>query len=179
MLSDSGRPAIVKFCVLSSGSSGNCALLATERTRILVDAGLSFKALVKRLETAGEHAESLNAMLVTHEHSDHISGLARMSRRLGIPVYISRLTAPAIDWGETPPRLEPFQAGAQFHIGDIEVESFGIPHDAVDPVGFCFTPARRPDRGGHRPRLHSRIGQVSPAAHATCCCSNPTTISRC
>ncbi|MGO4885417.1 MAG: MBL fold metallo-hydrolase [Bryobacteraceae bacterium] len=138
MLSDSGRPAIVKFCVLSSGSSGNCALLATERTRILVDAGLSFKALVKRLETAGEHAESLNAVLVTHEHSDHISGLARMSRRLGIPVYISRLTAPAVDWGETQPRLECFQSGRGFTVGDIEVVSFGIPHDAVDPVGFCF-----------------------------------------
>ena len=130
--------AIVKFCVLASGSSGNCALLGTDRTRILVDAGLSFKALVKRLESLGEQAESVNAVLVTHEHSDHVSGLARLARRLGIPVYISKLTAPAVDWGEVPPRVECFQAGAGFTVGDIDVESFGIPHDAADPVGFCF-----------------------------------------
>jgi phosphoribosyl 1,2-cyclic phosphodiesterase len=124
--------------VLASGSSGNCALLATDRTRILVDAGLSFKALVKRLESAGEEPRSLNAVLITHEHSDHISGLPRLARVLGIPVYISRLTAPAIDWGEARPRVECFQSGRGFTVGDIEVVSFGIPHDAVDPVGFCF-----------------------------------------
>jgi len=124
--------------VLASGSSGNCALLATDSTRILVDAGLSFKALVKRLESAGEQAQSLNAVLITHEHSDHISGLSRLARVLGIPVYISRLTAPAIDWGEVKPHVECFQAGRGFTVGDIEVVSFGIPHDAVDPVGYCF-----------------------------------------
>ncbi|HLY18458.1 MAG TPA: MBL fold metallo-hydrolase [Bryobacteraceae bacterium] len=124
--------------MLASGSSGNCALLATDRTRILVDAGLSMKALGRRLESIGEQADALNAILVTHEHSDHISGLARLARKLGIPVYISKLTSPAVDWGEIRPRLECFQAGASFVVGDIEVESFGIPHDAIDPVGFCF-----------------------------------------
>ena len=124
--------------MLASGSSGNCALLATDRTRILVDAGLSFKALARRLESVGEPVEALHAVLVTHEHSDHVSGLARLARRLGIPVYISKLTAPAVDWGEIQPRLECFQAGAGFTVGDIEVDSFGIPHDAIDPVGFCF-----------------------------------------
>jgi len=124
--------------VLSSGSGGNCALLATNRTRILVDAGLSFKALVKRLESVGEQVATLSAVLVTHEHCDHVSGLARVARRLGIPVYISKLTAPAVDWGEIPPVRECFQAGASFTVGDIDVDSFGIPHDAIDPVGFCF-----------------------------------------
>ena len=84
--------------MLASGSSGNCALLATERTRILVDAGLSFRALARRLESLGEPVETLHAVLVTHEHSDHVGGLARLARRLKIPVYISKLTAPAIDW---------------------------------------------------------------------------------
>ncbi len=124
--------------MLASGSGGNCALLATNRTRILVDAGLSFKALVRRLESVGEQVETLNAVLVTHEHSDHVLGLARVARRLGIPVYISKLTAPAVDWGEIRPAVECFQAGASFVVGDIEVDSFGIPHDAIDPVGFCF-----------------------------------------
>ncbi len=124
--------------MLASGSSGNCALVATGRTRILVDAGLSFKALARRLESIGETVEPLDAVLVTHEHSDHVAGLARLVRALGIPVYISKLTAPAIDWGEGRPALECFQAGAGFVVGDIEVDSFGIPHDATDPVGFCL-----------------------------------------
>lgn len=124
--------------MLASGSSGNCALLATDRTRILVDAGLSFRALVRRLESIGERVEALNAVLVTHEHSDHVSGLVRLAARLRLPVYISRLTAPAIVWAENTPPLECFQAGAAFTVGDIQVESFGIPHDAIDPVGFCL-----------------------------------------
>jgi len=90
------------------------------------------------MESVGEPVETLDAVLITHEHSDHVSGLARLARRLGIRIFISKLTAPAVDWGEFRPRLECFQAGAGFGIGDIDVDSFGIPHDAVDPVGFCF-----------------------------------------
>ena len=79
--------AIVKFCVLASGSSGNAALLATDKTRILVDAGLSMKELAKRLASIGEDLEHLDAILITHEHSDHVSGLPVLARKLGIPVY--------------------------------------------------------------------------------------------
>jgi phosphoribosyl 1,2-cyclic phosphodiesterase len=112
-------------------------VLSTDRTRILVDAGLSFKALVRRLESVGEQVDPLDAILITHEHSDHAGTLASLARRLRIPVYISRLTALAIDWGGYTPALECFQAGARFTVGDIEVDSFSIPHDAKDPVGFC------------------------------------------
>jgi len=127
--------------VLASGSSGNAALLATEKTRILVDAGLSMRELRKRLASIGEMLESIDAIIVTHEHSDHVSGLPVLARATGLRavIYMTRLTAPAIDWGETAPvRLESFQAGAAFQVGDIEVQSFGIPHDAIDPVGYCF-----------------------------------------
>jgi phosphoribosyl 1,2-cyclic phosphodiesterase len=126
--------------VLASGSSGNAALLATGRTRILVDAGLSMKELAKRLASIGEGLERLDAIVITHEHSDHVSGLPVLARnnRITAPIYMTRLTAPAIDWGETVPRLETFQAGARLRIGDIDVQSFGIPHDALDPVGFAF-----------------------------------------
>jgi len=136
-----GRRAIVKFCVLASGSSGNAAWLATDKTRILVDAGLSMKELGRRLAAIGESLESIDAILVTHEHSDHVSGLPVLARNksLRATVWMTRLTIPGIDWGEKGPRrLEPFQAGAGFQIGDIAVQSFGIPHDAVDPVGFAF-----------------------------------------
>jgi phosphoribosyl 1,2-cyclic phosphodiesterase len=126
--------------VLASGSSGNAALLATENTRILVDAGLSMKELGKRMAAIGEDLETIDAILVTHEHSDHVAGLPVLARRLKKPkpFYLTRLTGPAIDWEVSIPILEPFQAGAAFQIGDIEVQSFGIPHDAIDPVGFCF-----------------------------------------
>jgi len=138
---EGGAHNIVKFCVLASGSSGNAALLATDNTRILVDVGLSVLQLRKRLAAVGEDLSSIDAVLITHEHSDHISGLPVLVRSRGVraAVYLSRLTEPAIPWGEhRPERLEAFQAGSEFIIGDIEVQSFSIPHDAVDPVGFRF-----------------------------------------
>jgi phosphoribosyl 1,2-cyclic phosphodiesterase len=137
---ESGEAAIVKFCVLASGSSGNAAFLATDKTRILVDAGLSMKELGKRLASIGEDLENIDAILVTHEHTDHVSGLPVLARnrKIRAAIYMTRLTAPVIDWGESPPRLERFQAGARLRIGDIDVASFGIPHDAIDPVGFAF-----------------------------------------
>jgi phosphoribosyl 1,2-cyclic phosphodiesterase len=115
--------------------------VATERTRLLIDAGLSRKETFERLKATGHDPESLTAILVTHEHSDHINGLQTIARKLRIPVYISRLTAPAVLWDENPPHLELFQAGASFTIGDIDVTSFTVPHDAADPVGFSFRAA--------------------------------------
>jgi phosphoribosyl 1,2-cyclic phosphodiesterase len=126
--------------VLASGSSGNAAFLATNNARILLDAGLSLKELARRLASIGEEIARLDAVLITHEHSDHISGLAALARskKFRAPIFLTRFTAPLIDWGEAQPRIEAFQAGASFQIGDIEVNSFSIPHDAADPVGFCF-----------------------------------------
>jgi phosphoribosyl 1,2-cyclic phosphodiesterase len=116
-------------------------LVATERTRLLIDAGLSRKETFERLRAAGVDPASLTAILITHEHTDHVAGLPVLAKRRDeyqIPVYVSRLTAPLIPWGECVPNLELFQAGANFTIGDIDVTSFTIPHDAVDPVGFSL-----------------------------------------
>jgi len=126
--------------VLASGSSGNSALVATENMRILIDAGLSVRELSRRLATINEDLTRLSAILITHEHSDHVSGLPVLARHRDVkaPIYMTHLTGPAIDWGETRPRLETFQAGASLQIGDVEVQSFSVPHDALDPVGFCF-----------------------------------------
>jgi phosphoribosyl 1,2-cyclic phosphodiesterase len=126
--------------VLASGSSGNAALLATESTRILLDAGLSMRETGKRLAAIGESLDRIDAVLITHEHSDHVVGLPVLARHkdLHAVIYITQLTGAAIDWGETRLHREPFQSGAGFRIGDIEVQSFGIPHDAIDPVGFRF-----------------------------------------
>ncbi|HWD97476.1 MAG TPA: MBL fold metallo-hydrolase [Bryobacteraceae bacterium] len=148
------RFVTVRFCVLASGSSGNAAFLATSKTRILIDAGLSVRELARRLALIGESPEALDAVLVTHEHSDHVAGLARLVRwrerlKRHLPVYCSRLTAPLLNWEKSDgekshcenmelPPIERFQAGSGWMIGNIAVQSFTIPHDAIDPVGFCF-----------------------------------------
>lgn len=125
--------------MLASGSSGNAALLATDKTRILIDAGLSFKELARRLALADEQPERIDAVLVTHEHSDHIAGLARLARKLErVAVFTTIRTAAALTWEDHTPHIEMFQAGCRFRVGDIDVDSFTIPHDAIDPVGFCF-----------------------------------------
>ena len=117
--------------------------MATERARILVDAGFSHRELQRRMKAVGEDLSRLSAVLITHEHSDHIAGLATLTRKLRRPVYITRLTENRLDWGERKPgqpapAIEYFQAGQRLVIGDIEVDSFTVPHDAIDPVGFCF-----------------------------------------
>ena len=87
----------MRMTVLASGSKGNSTVIATERTRVLVDAGLSCRELLKRMQTAGEDPEKLNAILITHEHLDHVSGLAVLARRLNIPVFFTEPTHRA--WG--------------------------------------------------------------------------------
>ena len=99
---------------------------------------MSRKEIAARLEGIGESEDNLDAILISHEHSDHVSGLVTLAKKCNKPIYISRLTAPLIDWEDFQPTLECFQAGTTFSIGDIEVDSFTVPHDAIDPVGFCF-----------------------------------------
>jgi phosphoribosyl 1,2-cyclic phosphodiesterase len=136
----------VSVSVLASGSRGNSALVHTSRTRILVDAGISCKETLKRLRRLGEDPASLSAIVITHEHSDHVYGLPTLAKRLRIPVFMTGATHQA--WAKTlrdddgmPAALvshELFQAGIGFQIGDIAVVPFTIPHDAADPVGFTF-----------------------------------------
>jgi phosphoribosyl 1,2-cyclic phosphodiesterase len=136
----------VSVSVLASGSRGNCALVATSSTRILVDAGLSGRETFKRLRALGERTEEISAILITHEHSDHVAGLQRLATKLNVPVFLTAPTHHA--WsravrdaeGAIPelPKSEHFAAGRGFRIGDIEVVPFTIPHDAIDPVGFTF-----------------------------------------
>ncbi len=136
----------VSVSVLASGSRGNCALVASSATRILVDAGLSGRETFKRLRALGERAEEISAILITHEHSDHVAGLQRLATKLRVPVFLTAPTHHA--WsravrdqgGAIPelPKSEHFSAGRGFRVGDIEVMPFTIPHDAADPVGFTF-----------------------------------------
>jgi phosphoribosyl 1,2-cyclic phosphodiesterase len=132
--------------MLASGSRGNCAIVASARTKILVDAGISGRETFKRMKSLGEDPHSLSAILITHEHTDHIYGLATLAKRLRIPVFMTGATQHAWaralrDENGARPQLEKFEcfeSGHRFHVGDIEVKPFTIPHDAADPVGFTF-----------------------------------------
>ncbi len=132
----------VRLTILGSGSSGNCAYLETDETRVLIDAGFSLRQIRQRLATIGRTPENLDAVLVTHEHSDHISGLTALCSKLQIPVYCNRPTQEATEYAlETRLACRLFVTGATFEIGDITVETFTIPHDAQDPVGFLLRTA--------------------------------------
>lgn len=128
----------VRISVLGSGSGGNCTFLATGRTRLLVDVGFSFLEIKKRLRRIGEDVARIDAVLITHEHSDHVAGLITLAKKLHKPIFVTPLTESRLDWGEAEPVLEKFRAGERLLVGDIEVDSFTIPHDAVDPVAFAF-----------------------------------------
>jgi phosphoribosyl 1,2-cyclic phosphodiesterase len=146
----------VRVCVLGSGSKGNCTLLATETTRLLVDAGLSCKETCARLEAIGEPADGLQAVVISHEHNDHTGGVRVLAQRSNLTIHISRLTYAAVNWDDAPKdgavngaaddtrrrkrelKFEHFTVGEKFAIGDIAVSPFSIPHDAADPVAFTF-----------------------------------------
>ena len=141
----------VRMTVLASGSKGNSTVISSSGTSVLIDAGLSCRETLRRMAVAGVDAGQLSAVVITHEHQDHVSGLAVPARKLDIPVFMTGAThkvwkhwSRKTQFKENPElakieKLEYFEAGRGFRIGDIEVSAFTIPHDAVDPVGFVFT----------------------------------------
>ena len=132
----------VKFTILGSGSGGNCAYLETAEARILVDAGFSPRQIRLRLASIGRAPEKLTAILVTHEHSDHVQGLTGIAAKLKIPIYCNRATQEAFEFQlGTKFNCHLFETGAGFEIGDVQVDTFTIPHDAQDPVGFLIRTA--------------------------------------
>jgi len=125
--------------VLGSSSSGNCYFLKTNESRILIDAGFSAKQIFARLLDQGENPEDLDALFITHEHSDHAIGVRGISRRLNIPIFANQATSEAIQKKlSSQPNWKLFETGDSFRFQDFEVSSFTIPHDAYDPVGFTF-----------------------------------------
>jgi phosphoribosyl 1,2-cyclic phosphodiesterase len=140
-----GESAIgLRVSILASGSSGNITLLETERTRLLVDAGLGKRETLARLAAVEKTVEHLDGILVTHEHADHCNGLPQMLRLWKAPLYVTEPTMDAMQrilpqtFGKRLNGVETIHAGQHFTIGDIDVHALAIPHDAVDPVGFTF-----------------------------------------
>lgn len=127
---------------LRSGSRGNAALVFTDKTKVMVDCGISGKTTACALCEIGVNSGDLNGIVVTHEHSDHISGIGILMRRYNLPVFANRETWDAMSSqiGKVDKSLvNIIDENQNFKIGDIEITPFAIPHDAINPVGYTFT----------------------------------------
>lgn len=133
------RPGSLEFCVLASGSRGNAIYVSGGATSVLVDAGLSGVEIERRMVRRGLSAADLDAVLVTHEHGDHVRGVGVLARRYRIPVFMTPDAARAADGklGRLP-ELRHFRAGEAFPLGGLTIHPFATTHDAADPVGFTL-----------------------------------------
>jgi phosphoribosyl 1,2-cyclic phosphodiesterase len=146
----------VRFASLGSGSQGNALLVEAGSTRILLDCGFSVADTTRRLSRLGIHPEQLSAIIVTHEHDDHIGGVARFARKHALAIWMTagtyrgleKLFEPDVD-------LRLIQGYAAFVIGDISVEPFPVPHDAREPAQFVFSDGLR------------RLGVLTDVGHGT------------
>ncbi len=125
---------------LASGSSGNCLLAVAGQTRLLVDVGLSLRRLVAALSDCDISPQDLTAILITHEHSDHVLGLLPLVTRFGIPVYATHGTICALvgKYPDLSEKVCPFPSGSSFCVGEVDVETFATPHDSADSVGYML-----------------------------------------
>lgn len=127
------------FCTLFSGSSGNVVYLGTDQGAVLIDCGMSGRQVLDALSAAGLNPSNIRALLITHEHSDHVKGAGIISRRLNLPIYATEGTWAGMEssLGElSPSHRVVIEAGESFFLNDLEVAPFSIPHDANDPVGY-------------------------------------------
>jgi phosphoribosyl 1,2-cyclic phosphodiesterase len=129
----------MKISILGSGSKGNCTYIESDGKSILIDAGFSGKEIEKRLARINRSADCLKAILITHEHNDHIAGAGVLSRRYKLPVYLNERTylAAAKKLGKLN-GVEYFVTGESFCLGDFSIHPFSISHDTADPVGFVL-----------------------------------------
>jgi phosphoribosyl 1,2-cyclic phosphodiesterase len=138
---------VLRACSLGSGSSGN-ALVVEARdgssvTRVLVDNGFNLKQLARRLERAGLRLHDIDAVLVTHEHSDHVGGVARYACKAGVPVYCSEGTARAANLTDRGVKWRELVSGVRQDIGAVVVDPYEVPHDAAEPLQFVFGDGQR------------------------------------
>ena len=145
---------MIRFSLLSSGSRANCTYLEAGNTRLLIDCGLSCAQTAKRLALIGREFAGVQAILVTHEHNDHIRGIVHVSRKHGIPVVCSRRVSRCLEGAKFG---ELFESGDRFEFNGVEIHAVPISHDARDPVGYVIS------SGGVRFAQFTDLGVVTPA----------------
>lgn len=149
----------LRFASLGSGSKGNATLIEYRGTRVLVDCGFNVRETERRLQRLGLEVEALDAILVTHEHSDHLGGVARLARRSGAPVYMTHGTFSV--WNDTAvPAVVRFAPHQDFSIGHLEVRPYPVPHDAREPCQYVLV------GGGLSLGILSDAGHVTPYMRA-------------
>jgi len=156
-----------RFCSLFSSSKGNCTYLSGGATAVLIDAGVSFRAMMNALRLQGLSCDDLRAVLITHEHTDHIKGLRLLVERLGLPVYGSAGTLELLaSNGHVPPGATLIECVGVQQVGELLVTAFDIPHDACAPVGYRFA---MPDSRGVA--IATDLGQITDEVrdHLTGC----------
>lgn len=132
---------MLNFCSLYSGSSGNSLLVKTENTNILIDAGVSCKRIETALNSLEIDPSSLDGILITHEHSDHVQGLGTFAKKFDVPVFVNKKTLDAMPKQKekiAEKNIKLFTIEEKFEINDLKIKPFAIPHDAANPCGFCI-----------------------------------------
>ena len=147
----------MKLCSIASGSSGNCIFAGSERTSLLIDAGISGKRVEMGLNSLDRTAKELDGILITHEHIDHVQGLGVLARRYQIPIYATGGTIHAIlecrNLGKFPEGIfHEIREDEPFTLGDMDIHPFAISHDAAQPVGY------RMEHGGRAVAVATDLG---------------------
>jgi phosphoribosyl 1,2-cyclic phosphodiesterase len=153
----------MKTCLLASGSSGNCTYIAAGETQILIDAGISLSRILRELRAIGADPQSIDGLMLSHEHGDHCRELSRVALGLGCPIYLSERTLPHVRWALTDhEEIRTFRTGESFEIGDLQIQSFRVFHDAVDPCGFLVTGLANDGSNHVRLGIATDLGTVTP-----------------
>lgn len=154
---------MIRFASLGSGSQGNALIVDVGETKLLLDCGFSVRATSQRLGRLGVSSDEITALLVTHEHSDHVAGVCRFAGRHGIPVFLTHGTYIALSRGQSPlPEYKIVDSHLPFSIGSIEIQPFPVPHDAREPVQYVFGDGKRrlgvlTDTGTITPHIVERL----------------------
>lgn len=129
----------MQVCVLGSGSAGNCTYIATDQSHILLDVGFGLRSLRRRLEEASLRLDDVQALILSHGHSDHVAGATALTNELGVPVFMNQGTRDEVPELRELGRWECFAAGQPFSVGNLQIHPFEVSHDAAQPVGFRFS----------------------------------------
>jgi len=127
---------MVDICALASGSNGNCYYVGNERDAVLIDAGISTKKILQRMEDAGINPQKIRGIFITHEHSDHVHGVRVLSKRLGVPAWFTQGTFDALRHGDAPEVSEIFKSEKAIHVRSLTIHPFLKNHDAAEPCSF-------------------------------------------